>query len=192
MLEIPEATQSIWDALFTCSTELLMRRPGIVSLHAVTSTNALRYAFRHSGNDETRRLILLQTAAFITRFRGNPDKLKKLWIDQLKPIDLEEKDNGVNEVFATIKEDRLKAAGKILGYLENKGSATDLIDRARQLLFLKGNNSHDYKFSSAVLEDYFNISPDWRNRYLAGSVFNLRGSGDRDNDLVKRTRAALT
>jgi len=59
------------------------------------------------------------------------------------------------------------------------------------LIFLKGNNSHDYKFSSAVLEDYQHVSPDWRERYLAASVFNLRGAGDADNQLVKRTRAAL-
>jgi hypothetical protein len=59
------------------------------------------------------------------------------------------------------------------------------------LIFLKGNNSHDYKFSSAVLEDYYHVSPAWRNRYLAASVFNLRGSGGPDNELVKRTRAAL-
>ena len=59
------------------------------------------------------------------------------------------------------------------------------------LIFLKGRDAHDYKFSSAVLEDYQNISPSWRDRYLAASVFNLRGSGDSDNELVKRTRAAL-
>jgi len=42
-----------------------------------------------------------------------------------------------------------------------------------------------------VLEDYQNVSPALRARFLAASVFNLRGSGDADNDLVKRTRAAL-
>jgi hypothetical protein len=35
------------------------------------------------------------------------------------------------------------------------------------------------------------VSPAWRNRYLAASVFNLRGSGATDNDLVRRARAAL-
>jgi hypothetical protein len=58
-------------------------------------------------------------------------------------------------------------------------------------IFLKGDNAHDYKFSAAVLEDYFNVSPAWRAQFLATSVFNLRGSGDRDNALVARTRAAL-
>ena len=47
------------------------------------------------------------------------------------------------------------------------------------------------KFSTAVLEDYYHVSPGWRNRYLAGSVFNLRGSKQPDNRLVERTRAAL-
>ncbi|PYL01819.1 MAG: hypothetical protein DME19_00315 [Verrucomicrobia bacterium] len=59
------------------------------------------------------------------------------------------------------------------------------------LIFLKGRDAHDYKFSSAVLEDYQNVGPAWRDRYLAASVFNLRGSGDSNNDMVKRARAAL-
>jgi len=42
-----------------------------------------------------------------------------------------------------------------------------------------------------VLEDYYHVSPDWRQQFLATSVFNLRGSNDKDNGLVKRTRAAL-
>ena len=67
----------------------------------------------------------------------------------------------------------------------------EFVDAARVLIFLKGRDAHDYKFSSAVLEDYQHVSPAWRDRYLAASVFNLRGSGDSNNDLVKRTRAAL-
>ena len=58
-------------------------------------------------------------------------------------------------------------------------------------MFLKGRDSHDYKFSSAVLEDYLHVSPPWRDRFLAASVYNLRGSRDKDNPLVQRTRAAL-
>ena len=63
---------------------------------------------------------------------------------------------------------------------------------ARRLIFLKGNNAHDYKFSSAVLEDYERLSPPWRNRLLAASAFYFRGSGERDNELVQRTRTALS
>jgi hypothetical protein len=42
-----------------------------------------------------------------------------------------------------------------------------------------------------VLEDYHHISPAWRDLYLAASAFQLCGSGDPDNSLVARTRAAL-
>jgi hypothetical protein len=42
-----------------------------------------------------------------------------------------------------------------------------------------------------VLEDYYNASPAWRERYLASSLVLLPGSADKDNNLVKRTRAAL-
>jgi hypothetical protein len=85
----------------------------------------------------------------------------------------------------------MTASRKILSYLKENPQPEKLIDAARRLVFLKGRNSHDYKFSSAVLEDYYHISPACRDRYLAASVFNLRGSTGPDNDLVKRTRAAL-
>ena len=168
------------------------RRPGLVSLHALTSTNALHFAYQTSANDQTRRLLLLQNAAFLTLFRGEPDRLKQLHLDELQPAE-PEKDAAptLDEIFAAISSDRLVAARKVLAWLKQQPDPQDFINAARRLVFLKGNNSHDYKFSSAVLEDYRNVSPAWRDRFLAASVFNLRGSGDKDNDLVKRTRAAL-
>jgi hypothetical protein len=66
-----------------------------------------------------------------------------------------------------------------------------LIDLGRRLIFLKGTDSHDYKFSSAVLEDYSFISPAWRDRFLAASLFWMKGTGAPDSGVVKRTRAAL-
>ena len=69
--------QSVWDAVLAAASELTMRKAGIVSLHAVTSTNALRYAFDASGDDETRRMMLLQNASFIPLFRtalGNAEE----------------------------------------------------------------------------------------------------------------------
>src|SRR5436190_13456989 len=184
------APQSIWDGLFASAGELLMRRPGLVSPHALTTTNAIHYAFQHSGNDETRRMLLLQNAAFLTLFRGDGGKLKNIPIDKMSS-----KARAVPEladIFAEISHDRMTAAHQALAYLTETSQPQEFINAARRLIFLKGNNSHDYKFSSAVLEDYHHISPGWRERFLASSVFNLRGAGDKDNDLVKRTRVALS
>ena len=183
--------QSIWDALFDGAGELLMREPGIRSLHAVTCTNALHFEWQHCGSEETRKLLLLQGAAFLPLFRGNrPDQGTR--IDQFQPTPLQATGaEAIEEIFADLTNDRLLAARKILAYLKVNPQAKSLIDAARVLIFLKGRDAHDYKFSSAVLEDYGHVSPVWRDRYLAASAFNLRGAGAADNQLVKRTRAAL-
>ena len=190
------APQSIWDGLFDGAGELLIRQPGIVALHAVTSTNAIHFAYQASGDDQTRRMLLLQNAAFLPLFReamGGRGRVRERQIEKLEPVALEESGAGaIEEIFAEVSRDRTKAAGKLLSYLNTGEAAKPVIDAARRLIFLKGDNTHDYKFSSAVLEDYYHISPAWRDKFLAASLFNLRGSGDRDNRLVQRTRAALT
>src|SRR5262245_2523533 len=182
----------IWDALFLGAGELLMRSPGIVALHAVTTTNALHYAYQNSADGETRKLLLLQAAAFLPLFRGPSSGGKGVKIDLFEPLPLKAAgQQAIEEIFAEVSNDRMTAARKMAAYLKENPQPEKLINAARRLIFLKGNNAHDYKFSSAVLEDYHHVSPAWRNRYLAASVFNLRGSGGADNELVKRTRAAL-
>lgn len=189
------AASSIWDALFVGAGELLTRQPGIVALHAVTSTNALRYAYEQSADDNTRRMLLLQNAAFVPLFRQamqGRGRVADVRIDQVEPLALESTGDGaVSEIFADLSNDRMTAARKVLAYLQANPEPGDLIDAARLLVFVKGTNSHDYKFSSAVLEDCTHLSPAWRDRFLAASVFQLRGSGGADNGLVARTRAAL-
>ncbi len=185
------APQSIFDAVFTGAGEMLMQAPGIISLHAMTFTNAVHYAWHRTQSDETRRLLLLQNAAFMPLYRGGRED-SGVHIDALEPLMPEGKgEEAIAEIFADVSKDRMVAARKVLGYLQQEKSARPFADAARRLIFLKGHNSHDYKFSSAVLEDYEQLSSPWRERLLASSVFYLKGSGDKDNDLVKRTRAAL-
>jgi hypothetical protein len=185
------AASSIQDAIFDGAGELLMRSPGILSLHATTFTNAVHYAMNHCRDEQTRKLMLLQNASFLPRFRGN-SKDRGLHIDTLEPIAPKEGGPGaIEEIFADMSTDKLASAKKMLGYLQSGGDPTALADAARRLIFMKGRDSHDYKFSSAVLEDYSAMSPPWRDRFLAASAFYLKGSGDRDNDLVKRIRAAV-
>ena len=191
---------SIWDALHVGAGELLMKQPGIIALHAVTTTNALYFAFRTSANDETRRLLLLQNAAFLPMFRdrmpGRGD-VRDFTVDDLEP-DLAGKGDAeaIETIFANLDRDPMAAARGTLGFLqqsEGKGQrAREFMNAARVLIFLKGSGAHDYKFSSAILEDYHHVSPAWRDKYLALNVFKLRGSLGADNALVERTRAALT
>jgi hypothetical protein len=187
--------QSIWDALFLGGGELLFRQRGIVALHALTSTNALHYAYQACGDDATRRLLLLQNAAFLPLFREGMRRrgqVQDFAIEQLEPVAAPANpSDAVADIFRDVSRNRLEAARKVVAAVSQGVSAQQLINAGRLLVFFKGDNSHDYKFSSAVLEDYYHVSPDWRDRFLAAGVFNLRGSEDRDNALIRRARAAL-
>ena len=190
MLKGGIAPASIWDAVMCGAAELLMRNPGILPLHAVTTTNAIRYLYDRSQRDETRRLLLLQNASFLPFFRGGRGSGAR--IDQLVPIERSSTgDEAIEEICATIGRDNPMAAQRVLGYLARNSRPQALLDAANRLVFQKGNDSHDYKFSAAVLEDYGHLSPSWRARYLAASVFWLSGSSTPDNDLVHRARLAL-
>ena len=198
LLNAGVAPQSIWDALHVAAGELLMRQPGIVALHAVTSTNAFHFAYQESGDDETRRMLLLQNAAFVTMFReavNGRGGVKDVTIDHLLSVEGDSADGSIDRIFADLNKDPMLAARKLLSYLKQPsagaGTARDFMDAARVLVFLKGNDAHDYKFSSAVLEDYYHVSPEWRDVYLASNISKLRSSQDRDNALVERTRSAL-
>jgi hypothetical protein len=188
---------SIWDGLFLRAGEMMLSQPGIVGLHCGTSMNALHYGFQTTASDETRRYLLLQAAAFLSMFgpvmQGRGKVNTDLRLDVLEKEEVKaDGPAAVEEVFAAVRKDRLRAAGKMLAVLDGgKTNAEALLTAARRLIFLKGTDSHDYKFSAAALEDYYHTTPAWRNRFLAACTSNLRGSADRDNDLVKRTRAAL-
>src|SRR5262249_24928255 len=78
----------LWDGRFLTAGELLMRQPGIVGLHCVTTVNALHFAYQTSENDETRQMVLMQGAAFLPMFRQamlGRGRLNNERIDTLAP-----------------------------------------------------------------------------------------------------------
>jgi hypothetical protein len=189
LLNKGSSPQSVWDGLFQHASEMLMRLPGIISLHASTTTNALYHAHQHTSNDETRRFLLLQNAAFLTMFRDRGGIKDGIKVDQFERAD---GTPSIDEIFADITNNKEKAARKALAYLKSAKDPKPFMREAQRLIYLKGTGSHDYKFSSAILEDYHHISPKMRDRFLAASVFWLQGSGKKDTDLVARTRAAIS
>lgn len=184
--------QPIWDAMFQAAAELLMRKAGIVALHASTTTNALHYAFHHAANDETRRFLMLQNASFLPLFREDAGATEGPQIDTFEPVaDGLAGPEAVEEIFSGLMGDRPLAARRTLAYLDAGGDPKAFVDAAQRLIYLKGTDSHDYKFSSAIIEDWHSLSPAFRHRFLAASVHWLKGSSAPDSTLVARTRAAL-
>ena len=172
-----------------------MRQPGLVALHAVTSTNALHCAYQTSESDETRNMLVLQNAAFLPLYReqmtaGGLGSVKKLPDGSIEDMQSEPAGT-VDEIFREISKDRKSAARRLAGYLGQGGDLRDLMNTTRRLIFLKGSDHHDYKFSAAVFEDYAKISPQWRDRFLATAAFYFRGSEDKNIPLAQRIHAAL-
>ncbi len=138
----------------------------IVALHATTATNALHYIFRASGDDTTRRLALLQAIGWQPMFRGRTKLTDADGIDALKTdpdAPISSGDEAVGEIFATISEDRKKAAAKAQAYLGRGGSPDLFFDAARRMIFHKGRDSHDYKYGAALWEEFlWSTEPEWR------------------------------
>jgi hypothetical protein len=194
-IDFGNRASEVWDGLFCGAGELLMRQPGIVGLHTLTTLNAMHYCSRATGDRDLRKLLLLQAASFLPLFRDAMKargKVGDVTIDSLETPDDAKPVKDAGQIFATLSKDKLSAAQQAMMYLKaDRTHAKELIDEGRRLIFLKGTDSHDYKFSSSVMEDASFVSPEWRDRFLAASLFWLKGSEGPDSPIVKRTRAAL-
>jgi hypothetical protein len=187
---------SLWDAVILAACELIMHSPGILALHATTASNALHYIYTASGDDTTRRLALLQAVGWQPLFRGRVKLTDSTGIDTLKAsldTPVSSGDAAVGEIFASINDDRNKAAAKAMSYLTGGGSPDLIFDAARRMIFHKGRDSHDYKYGAAIWEEcLWSTESKWRSPMVAASMFNLPGAKTADSPLMIRAREALT
>ena len=187
--------QGAWDAVHLAAGELIMRQPGIVGIHAVTSVNSLHYAFRTAANPETRLLLLLHGVAWMGHFRDQMTSRGKLGTVKITELPA-----------AAVADDEAKAAAQVLERvgketpaaaalafeLARKHPQPDAYSKlARRLIFRKGTDAHHYKYAAAIFEDYGLVSPPWRPHMLATSVYYLRGTQESDSKLMTRAVEAV-
>ncbi|RUL83098.1 hypothetical protein [Tautonia sociabilis] len=186
--------ESLWDAVVLAGSELLLREPGIIPLHAVTSANALHFIFHNAGDPTTRALALLQAAGWVPLFRSRMNLDATPVIDRIEPVSPEgEGEEAVASIFETIGRDHREAAGKIVGYLDAGGSPDALFNAARRSIFRKGRDSHDYKYGAAAWEEHQLASdPRWRPAIAAAIAAKVPGSSTSDSPLMKRAREAVS
>jgi len=188
---VPE--EHLWAAIFAAAGDLMLKQPGIISVHANTTANALHYASRQVSAPGTRRLILLQAASFLPLFRdllGN--QRGDIGIDTLAASGHGGDPRGaLEDIFATIGIDRIEAARKALGYLGSGGAELPFMTLARRYTVDRNVGYHDYKFAEAAFENAAVMESPWRERYLASSVLYLNGSADPPNEVVARARALI-
>lgn len=184
---------AIWQVLFDMAAELIMHEPSIVLLHAQTTANALHYAYRVCGNEQTQQLMLLQCAAFMATFREMAGTIRPdLSLEALQPIPLEGVD-AIGEIFSDLSAgQRLQAVRKSLGYLQKGGDAESLIASARHYLVYNADEAHDYKFCEAVFDGYSHLSDfAWRGRFLSAGMAYFKAPRKKPNPVVAETMELL-
>ncbi|WP_197490739.1 hypothetical protein [Planctomyces sp. SH-PL62] len=184
---------SIWDAVLLFSSELMMRNPGIIAIHATTAANSLHYIYGASGDDTTRKLALLQAVGWQPLYRErikspNPIAIDAIPEDAPVSTDLE----AVQGIFEAVGKDRERAAAETVSFLSRGGSPRELFDAASRMIFLKGTDSHDYKYGAAVWEEALHTTdPKWRPRLAAAAMYHLPGASRPDSPLMIRAREAV-
>ena len=180
---------AVWDAVHLVAGEMMMRQPGIIGVHTVTSTNSMHYAFRTAKNPETRLLLLLQGLGWMGQFRNLMDtrRDKSVRITELEPRRIPRSpDKAAESILDAISADRFDAAQQAYAYQTKFGNPDALFEATRRLVFTKSVEHHQYKWPAAVFEDFAQVNPEWRPHMLATAMYYLRGSGHPDSTVIQR------
>jgi len=207
-----------WDAVHLVAADLLFRYKtgggpiGGMLIHAVTSTNALRFGFDCSSDDRARLLMLLQGVSAIEgAFIAPAQKDAQLRAINLLDLASEVKDDAVKlaDVFSMLPiktnksntyirhsdDERTasdEACKKAFTLLQDPSQFRPFMQTARSLLCVKASlDPHDIKYPVAAFEDISSASPDWRRYLLASSVHALHGSHSVDSAPLVQAREAL-
>ena len=206
---------AVWDALHLVAADLLFRYKtgglpiGGALIHAVTSTNALRFCFDCTGDDRARLLLLLQGAGALCDVFVRPARAESQLRD-MSLLDLRAGGAGppakVADVFAMLPHkdnfyvekdpsERLasdRACQVAFDCLGQSGNDAAFRSAARSFLCVKASpNPHDIKYPAAAFEDAALVDPRWRPHLLAASVHALHGTNSHDAPVLVQARAAL-
>jgi hypothetical protein len=186
-------------------------------LHSNTSTNAMHHAFRTATVPATRLLVLLQAVAWAADKTGGDrvgGGLRDLSITDLPAIELPaSSEDAVAEIFAQLparhyrwdatnrkavlsygtRADADEACRKVFVLAKERPGAVPLfVQTAHSWLCRKASNdTHEYKFLAAILEDVGWVSAEWRPHLLAASVHYFHGDKSPDNPVIQQARDAL-
>jgi hypothetical protein len=182
--------EAIWQVLFNTAAELLMHQPGIVPLHAQTTANALYYAYRVCGEEQTQQLSLLQCAAFVAMFCKLVNATRTdISLEALQPLPLDNTGaEAIDEIFTEVSGGRrMQAARKSLSYLQTGGDTEALIAKARHHLVYGADEPHDYKFTEAVFDNCQQLADsEWRYRFLCAGIACLKAPAQRPGPVVEQ------
>jgi hypothetical protein len=207
--------RATWDAVHLVAADLLVRYKtggspiGGVLVHAVTATDALRFGFDCTGNNDARLLMLLQAVAMLDEVFITPAK-RDGELRDMNLLDLgetaSESVKSIAEVFELLPhKDFLlvqksadersasdRACTSAFSLLQQPATANQFMQVARGLMCTKASlDPHDFKYPAAAFDDAFAASPEWVPYLLASSVHALHGPQSSDSAVLLQAREAL-
>jgi hypothetical protein len=209
---------AVWDAVHLVAADLLVRYKtgggpiGGMLIHAVTTTNALRFGFDCSNDDKARLLMLLQgVGALEDAFIAPARKDGQLRAINLLDLASDAKSHAAEfaDVFAMLPVKTNKsntfirhsaderaasdeACKQIFAMLRDPANCKPYMQTARSLLCVKASlDPHDVKYPVAAFEDALAANPAWRRHLLASSIHALHGSHSADSAPLAQARDGL-
>jgi hypothetical protein len=195
---------AVWDAVHLAAGELVLSskphnawRPiNSAALHSNTAANALHYAFRASGTEDTRLLLTLQALAWLDLYRKEVIRGKCL----VRPIDItgltgaklpQQPEAAIDAILATRTAQPQEAARLAFAFAQCR-HPEPLLRAARRLMPVKSSGDpHDIKFPVAIFEDLDLVSSGWRPYLLAAAAFSFCGSERPDLPFMQQVREAV-
>lgn len=164
---------TIADGLRLAAGELIHRSPGVLSLHALTSLNALLHSARATHDAVFAEAALLQAASWQALYReflaGRPGfDADRPGIDALESSDVDP-DAARTRAFRSAAVNRDEAAAHALR-AATTGGLPQLCSSARAVLCRTGDDHHDYKLVAAVIEEAERARPEVGARLFAAST----------------------
>ncbi len=189
---------TVWDALRLRSAEVFShrasstpsRREALLPVHAVTVTGAFGHVWRTSRNDRTRRLMVLQAAAWLADLHA--------WLedndciaDSTAPLDeLGAEAKETPETIDALLEQ--PSAGRARALLDRRPEQADrLVARLQRNLIYTAVEHHQHKYAAAFAEEASLAHPRWRSMILAPALPYMPASAEPATELTRRALATL-
>jgi hypothetical protein len=204
---------AIWDAISLAAADAVARhRTGGnmlgAQIHAVTTTNALRFGFNLTDDPEVKLINLLQASGVLCDFYvahvNKQGDLREVSLLDLR--DFTGKPGTVADLFDSLpvksreysqktSEERApsdQACQRAFDLLRSADNQASFMKTARSFLCVKASlDPHDIKYPAAVFEDVGLVNAAWRPYVLASSVHALHGGKSSNTEVLVQVRDAL-
>ena len=189
---------TVWDALRLRSAEVFShrassdprRREALLPVHAVTVTNAFGHAWRISRSDPTKRLMMLQAAAWLDDLHAWLDENDCIADTTLALDKLAADEAGVPETIDALLEQPSDARAYDL-LRRQPQRAAPLVARLQRNLLYTAVEHHQHKYAAAFAEEATWADPRWAPLILAPALPYMPASAEPATDFTRRALSSL-